>query len=129
MKEFLFAFTEFDHIMKGTHPDVYAERASLERRSKFRYYKLPYTPPVPLGRRLIRHLRTTARQRQPDANWMSHDWFKFLLGCTVGVCTSMLIMLLNRVKSINDVRDVNIMFLSLILGASLTVVVFKMFKI
>ncbi|XP_045192522.2 uncharacterized protein LOC123548932 [Mercenaria mercenaria] len=111
-----------------THPDIYRARAMLERHTKFRHYQLPYTAPVPLGKRLMRQL-VASRNSQSDTRWMSHDWFKFLLGCTAGMCLSLLIMLYNRVKSVRDARDVNIVFLSILIGASVTFLIFKFMKI
>jgi hypothetical protein len=110
------------------YPEIYTARAMLERNTKFRHYRLPYTAPVPLRKRLMRQL-IASRNIQSDTRWMSHDWFKFLLGCTVGMCISLLIMLFNRVKSVRDARDVNIVFLSILIGMSVTFLIFKHIKI
>lgn len=121
-------FTDFDEYLLLTHPVIYTARVDSERHSKYRHYKLPYTPPVPLGKRIMRQL-IASRNSQSDSRWMSHDWFKFLLGCTVGMCLSLLLMLFNRVKSVRDARDVNIVFLSILIGASVTFLIFKFIKI
>lgn len=119
---------DFDEQLILLHPDIYTARSMSERRTRFRHFPLPYTPPLPLGKRIMRQL-AASRNNQSDSLWMSHDWFKFLLGCTAGMCLSLLIMLLNRVKSVHDVRDVNIAFLSILVGASVTYMIFKYFKI
>lgn len=119
---------EFDERLILMHPDIYTARAVSERRTKFRHFPLPYTPPVPLGKRILRQIAAN-RNSQSETMWMSHDWFKFLMGCTAGMCLSLLIMLLNHVKSFHDVRDVNIAFLSILVGASVTYVTFKYMKI
>lgn len=119
---------EFNDHLVLTHPYIYTARAQTEHHSKFRHYKLPYTAPVPLGRRLLRQL-VAGRNSQSDSRWMSHDWFKFLLGCTAGMFLSLLIILLNRVKSVRDAREVNIVFLSILFGASVTFLIFKYIKI
>ncbi|XP_052818098.1 uncharacterized protein LOC128244122 [Mya arenaria] len=85
-----------DHLMV-TYPDVYTYRAIQERNSKYRHFHLPFTPAVPLAKRILRQL-IASRRNQSDFHWMSHDWFKFLLGCTAGICLSLTIMLLNRVR-------------------------------
>lgn len=108
------------------YPEVFLDQAHREKGVRSRL--LPFTPPVPLGKRLLRQL-ASARRNQSETSWMSHDWFKFLLGCTAGVCVSMTIMLFYRVRSINDVRDVNIVFLSMVFGCSLTALIFKMCRI
>lgn len=123
-----FLYTDFDEKLLLEYPDIYTARAMFERKTKFRHYRLPYTAPVPLGKRLMRQL-IASRNIQSDTRWMSHDWFKFLLGCTVGMCISLLIMLFNHVKTVRDARDVNIVFLSVLVGASVTFFIFKVIKI
>ena len=118
----------FNELLKQTYPDIYTTRDIAEKNLKYRYYRLPYTAPVPIGRRLLRQLIAN-RNNQSNGRWMSHDWFKFLLGCTAGVCLSILIMMYFKVRSIQGVRDVNIMFLSFLVGATVTFLVFKVCQI
>ena len=105
-------------------------RAQQESSGKARHQQLPFTPAIPLGRRLLRQIiASRSIHSQSNSNWMSHNSFKFCLGCTLGVGLSLLIMLLNRVRSISDVRDVNIIFLSCIVGVFVAYTVYKVIKI
>ena len=112
-----------------SHPDIYYTRHSTEKKSKYRHYLLPFTPPVPLSKRLLRHLVTNRTNNLPPLNQgMLYNCSKLLVGCLAGACISVLIMLFCHVRGIQSARDVNIMFLSFFTGAIVTIVVNKIMR-
>ena len=111
-----------------SHPGIYYARHSAEKKSKYRHFLLPFTPPVPLSKRLLRHM-VMNRTNLPLNQGTLYSCSKLLVGCLAGACISVLIMLFCHVRGIHSARDVNIMFLSFFTGAIVTIVVNKMMRL
>ena len=119
--------SDFNEQLVVSHPDVFFMRRSVENRSKYRHFQLPFTPPTPLSERVLRHL-VTGRNNIVVNQGSLYNLSKLLFGCLTGACISVLIMLLCQVRGVQSVRDINVIFLSFFTGAILTVAIFKWLK-
>ncbi|KAL3860778.1 hypothetical protein ACJMK2_010849 [Sinanodonta woodiana] len=120
---------DLDQRLKVDYPDIYQERAMIEKLCKSRYKQLPLTYPHPLSRRLLQ----TIIQGHQARRWiidrllgLVHSSLAYLLPLGFGFTMSFLLFLYNgKMETESQVEFANTCFLVMVLGLILAYIIHK----
>ncbi|KAK3598877.1 hypothetical protein CHS0354_036180 [Potamilus streckersoni] len=121
---------DLDQRLKVDYPDIYQERARIEKFCKSRYNQLPLTIPLPFSRRLLQSIIQDHRARRCFIDWLYglvYSSLAYLLPLGFGFSMSFLLFLYNGKLAIeSQVESANTCILVMVLGLILAYIMHKL---